>query len=244
MRAFSRLAVVLAAIGTIEWASSVSAVVTVAADAQSSPVVQPSFTPTYTPSNADLLHLLVPSASSGNFALESSTGLSALTDGLYPTLNTGVVGSHPGLATGGNNGGTSVTYNLAAASTINQLVVFGGWNDNGRDQQLFNVEFNSGLGFVSLPLSGANTSGGNVNFNPAVGASLQSATRITISDDGGAPLATGVTQIRFNFPSTPAVENGYTGYAELDAIGVVPEPASIALLTFASAGLLLRRRRS
>ena len=80
-----------------------------------------------------------------------------------------------GLGGGGSNTGTSVTYNLGAnplGYNISAIVVYGGWNDNGRDQQLYTVSYSliGDAGFIALP---------TVNFNPAVGANLQTANRST-----------------------------------------------------------------
>lgn len=193
------------------------------------------FTPTYTPLTNDLINGLSPISSAGTFTLEASDGTPALTNGAYPPLATGVVGSHIGLATGGNGGGagTQVTY-VFTMSNIARVDVYGGWNDNGRDEQEFSLEFssNGGATFGSPILSG--------EFNPTVGASLQSATLVRISDNAG-PLATAVNALRvsFNFP----VENGYVGYAEIDVVAV-PEPGALGLLGLAAAGLAAWRRRS
>ncbi len=192
------------------------------------------FTPTFAPLSNDLINGLSPSSASGNFTLEVSDGTPALTNGVYPPLSTGVVGSHVGLATAGNGGGsgTQVTY-LFSASNIDRVDIYGGWNDNGRDEQQFTLEFssNGGVSFGSPILSGS--------FNPTVGAGLQSATLVRISDNAG-PLATGVNAIRVNFLG---VENGYTGYAEIDVVAV-PEPGSSVLLGLLTVGLAARRRRA
>ncbi len=214
-------------------AASASAAVVVTTSVQIGDGVTP-FTPSYAPLASDLINGASPLSSLGNFTLEASDGTPALTNGAYPALSTGVVGSHIGLATAGNGGGagTQVTY-LFTTSNIARVDVYGGWNDNGRDEQDFTIQFSTdgGLNFGSLILSG--------EFNPIVGAGLQSATLVSISDNAG-PLATGVNAIRLNF--TNAVENGYTGYAEIDVVAV-PEPGAMGLLALATLGLATARRR-
>jgi hypothetical protein len=149
-----------------------------------------------------------------------------------------------GLGGGGSGTGTSVTYglNLSLAPQgydISSIVSLGGWNDNGRDQQLFTVFYST----VANPNTFLQI-GDPVNFNPNVAANIQSATKVTISDSANAALAVGVGALRFDFPA--GVENGYTGYAELAATGspTVPEPSSAAMLALTCGLMGSRRRRS
>jgi hypothetical protein len=222
------------------------AAVTVTTDSQAAPAAGgASFTPTYTPSSTDLINGLTPSASSGDFALELAGGLPALTDGVYGTITQpggAPDRTHGAFATAGNTAGTTVTYTLNTAASplgydINSIVVYGGWNDNGRDQQLYQVLYST----TANPTNFINLA--SANFNPTVPADTQSATRTTIADPTAGRLATNVAALRFNFLNP---ENGYTGYAEIDVLGsaTVPEPAGLALLGLGATALLARRRRS
>lgn len=174
----------------------------------------------------------------GNFAQEATGGLAVLTNGLVPpTIIRGQAANPTGFnyadfATAGNTGGTTVTYNLAGPSTITSIQTYGGWQDSGRDQQNYVVQFSTnGTDFTTF---------GTVDFNPAgVPAGRPNATRVTLTSTGD--TLTDVVALRFNFGTT---ENGYSGYDELVAYGtVVPEPTSLGLLGLGSLGLLARRRR-
>ena len=204
----------------------------------------PSFTTTtdlIDGSASDLLAGLTATSSSGNFTLESSPGLGVLTDGRFQDIGISGPGQpHDAFATagGGNGSGTVVTYNLDLTGAtlgydISRINVYGGWNDGGRDQQHYTVAF--------APVSDLTnfTDVLTVDFNST---GNQVANVTGIEDDGGGNIGTGVGAIRFTFNT---VENGYTGYAELDAIGVatVPEPSSIALLGLGGLAFILHRRK-
>lgn len=200
------------------------------------------FSPSYVVSTTDLINGATPTSSSGaaGFALETAGGLPVLTDGAYGTINDGVTGAHPAFATGGNTGGTFVTYSLGANGAgynISNIVVFGGWNDNGRDEQKYTVSYSTAAAPATfIPIT-------SVDFNPVIAGAVQSATKVTISDDTLGFLALGAANIKFDFSA--AVENGYTGYAEIDVNGVpTPEPATLGLFSAGAITLLMRRRRA
>ena len=184
---------------------------------QTGPGGNTTFTPTWTVAGASLIAGSAPSSvGSGSFTLESSGGVTILTDGVYGPILSGTTGTHPSFATGGTSGGNSVTYTLPAAATsgydLSNIVVYGGWNDSGRDQQGYAVSYstitNPGT-FVSLS---------TVNYNPTIPASVQSAIRITLAPATAAPLARNVAKVKFDFTAV-SVENGYTGYAEIGLFG-------------------------
>src|SRR4029077_13439957 len=66
---------------------------------------------------------------------------------------------------------------------------------------------------------------GVVNFNPAVAAGIQSATRVTLTHSTGV-LATNVAALKFDF-SSPSSENGYCGYAGITVFGTASIPPAI-----------------
>lgn len=194
------------------------------------------------PSSTDLINGMLPVASGpGDFQLEGSEGLPALTNGSISTFVGAGSGSdnHAGYATtGGGSGGQSVTYALSGKYNITRVVSFGGWADTGRDQQNYNI-WTSKDG-VTFDLIASPPSVNSAIPQPGSGGKNAVSHRIDTFNDSLPYLATGVSHIRFDFPG---VENGFTGTTELDVYGVVPEPASMALAGVAAAGLLLQRRK-
>jgi hypothetical protein len=163
------------------------------------------------PSSSDILNGLLPSASVGNFTLENSTGVAALTNGSVTTAygNQTAESDHSAYATAGVN--QSVTYALSGIYNLSSIVVYGGWNDAGRDQQHYNIltSNNAGSTFNFL---------GTIDINPGVQGTHVTpvSNRVAFTEDSLPNLATGVTHVRLEFLG---VENGYTGYTELDVFG-------------------------
>ena len=234
-----------AAMGTLALtATSAQAAVMVATETDVAPSAaglpapwhKTAYTPTFTaggPSGSDLLEGLSASSFSGNFESDGSAGLSALTNGSvqtyyhqhpndpdYPT-------THSAYASAGS--GHEAVYDLGATVDLAEIVIYGGWTDGGRDQQNVDVLWSAdNLSFTSLGATlGVNGSSGLISH------------RNSITDDGGT-LASGVRYIKLDFGN---VENNYTGYTEIDAFAVVPEPSTTALLGLGGLALILRRRK-
>ncbi|HEY7118187.1 MAG TPA: hypothetical protein VH475_16475 [Tepidisphaeraceae bacterium] len=207
----------------------------------------PSYTPPYTVSTSDLINGMSPSASAGDFGVEISGGLPALTNGAYEDITqTGGAPdrTHGAFATagGGSGTGSTVTYNLNTGASpggynLSNITVYGGWNDSGRDQQAYTVQY------ATVASPGTFVDLATVNFNPTVPDNTQTANRVIISETTLPFLATGVAAVRFNF--SPSTENGYSGYAEIDVNGsAVPEPGLFGLIgALGAMGLGIRPRR-
>ncbi len=181
------------------------------------------FVPTWTVAPGSLIAGQSPSSvGGGNFSLYHAGGVAVLTDGTFGWLNYWPnVGSSPTEVTGGTaagGAGQSVTYTLTGSASgynLTNLVVYGGWGDAGRDQQAYTVYYSTIAApttFISL---------GSVNYLPVNPAGVQCATRATLIPANGV-LATNVAAVKFDF-TTPAGENGYEGYSEIDVFGV-PTP--------------------
>jgi hypothetical protein len=196
------------------------------------------YTPTFPsggPSATDLINGSLPSASNGNFQEETSAGTVALTNGSVATFygTQTAASDHTAYATGHN--GDSVTYALGGPSNLSSIVIYGGWNDGGRDAQHYDV-LTSTDGATFNPL-------GSIDINPGVqGADTTPiSNRVAFTEDSLPNLAVGVTHVRLNFLG---VENGYTGYTEIDVFGApVPEPMTGAMACMALIGALRLRRR-
>jgi hypothetical protein len=163
------------------------------------------------PSSTDIINGFLPSAQQGNFTRETSAGVVALTNGTVQTAygNQTADSLHAAYATGGD--GEFVTYALSGIYNLTSIVIYGGWNDAGRDQQRYDVltSNNAGSTFTLL---------GSIDINPGVqGTDITPVSnRVAFTNDAGPNLATGVTHVRINFLG---VENGYTGYSEVDIFG-------------------------
>jgi hypothetical protein len=112
-----------------------------------------------------------------------------------------------------------------------EIQLFGGWNDNGRDLQKYQVSY-------SLVGSSAFTPLGSLEFSSQAAGGLPSAVWGAFDT-----TLTGVDGVRIDFPT--GQEAGYSGLGEVDVVGVasVPEPASAMLGLLAGGALIARRRR-
>ncbi|MBN1851201.1 MAG: hypothetical protein JW829_00695 [Pirellulales bacterium] len=176
-----------------------------------------SYTPAFPsggPSSSDIIEGSMPVAVVGNFTLENSAGVIALTNGSVATAYGDGTGNspHAAYATGGDGGGTSITYSLAGFYNLSSMVIYGGWNDAGRDAQHYNISTSADAGQTFNLLTTFDNSPGEaqgVVTNPV-------SHRVAFTEDTLPSLATGVTHIRLDFL---AVENAYTGYTEIDVFG-------------------------
>ena len=202
-------------------------VVTPTYDAQSGPGP---FAP-YTPLSNDLLQTKVSSVTPltpGSFSEENSGGIPTLTNGAFSISG----GTNPELATGFSDSSVVFALDLTGAPQgydISRVIGYGGWNDVGRDRQLFEVYY-SVIGDSGFTLMGtADFNPSNVNGVSAVRSTFDTALSF-------------VDAIRIDFPG--GQENGYAGYGEFDVVGVasVPEPVTAGLLLVGMATLSMRRR--
>jgi hypothetical protein len=169
-------------------------------------------------------------AGPGNFTLQ--TGLasdpSVLVDG---ELTNGL----PGMVSLGwvnVDAGQSMTYYLPAGPAngydLTNIAVYGGWTDDGRNEQEYQVLYST----VAEPA--VFNSIGTFDYNPPFSDGGPSATRTTIVPVSGA-LAHNVYAVQFNFNLQP--KNDWEGYSEITingkaSLGVVPIlTADIAPLT-------------
>jgi hypothetical protein len=137
-------------------------------------------------------------------------------------------GNNSTLATCGPNAGHSITYTLAGSPSgydITNIVVYGGWSDNGRDQQAYTVYYST----IANPTVFNVLS--SVSYNPAVGGGVRTTDRVTFSSPTASPLAGNVAKVMFDFTS-PSGENLYSGYAEIAVFGSASAPVSQAPVLF------------
>ena len=180
------------------------------------------FTPLWTVAPGSVIAGQLPSSvGSGNLSDPSGGAgtVAVLTDGAFGWLNA-KGGNSPTEVTGGTNAGQSVTYTLNGSIggyILTNIVVYGGWGDAGRDQQAYTIYYSTTAAPTTfIPLASA-------NYNPTNPAGVESATRATFLSATGGPLATNVAALMFDF-TTPAGENGYSGYSEIAVYGAPLSP--------------------
>jgi hypothetical protein len=181
------------------------------------------FTPTWTVPAGSLIAGTLPTSSTDASSTDNFVngngggdcgGVPVLTDGLLGPIGGGV---NTAFAAGGSQAGETVTYTLAGGGSgynLSRIVVYGGWQDNGRDEQAYTISYSTAKNpstfttLEALPNTAALT-GGDPN-----------STRLTFTANGGGYLATDVAAVEFNF-ATGNGENGWEGYSEIGIYGAL-----------------------
>ena len=192
------------------------------------------FTPGWTvQTNGDLILHHAPTTALGNFS-EDVTGCSvnSLTAGGSLTINQiqGYDGTtcSTNYVTCGNGGGagSEIVYTLNGSPsgyTITNITVYGGWQDNGRDQQAYTIYYSTTAAPADFLYFAA------VNYTPSLPGYTPSATRVTLAPTtSGGVLLSNVAEVEFNFTS-PASENGWCGYAQIAMLGF-QTPAQLPII--------------
>src|SRR5665213_1779303 len=117
--------------------------------------------------------------------------------------------------------GQSMTYTLPAGTygyNITNITVYGGWADDGRNEQKYQVLYST----VSAPTTFVSI--GTFDYNPTFSSSEPNATRTTLMPATGA-LAQNVYAVEFNFNLQS--KNNWNGYSEITvngkpSTGVIP----------------------
>ena len=97
----------------------------------------------------------------------------------------------------GSSAGSTIIYTLTGSTNgynLTNITVYGGWANNGRDQQAYTVYYST----VSAPTNFIYLA--VVNYNPSIASGIQSATRVTLTSSTGV-LATNVAAVKFDFTS-------------------------------------------
>ena len=178
--------------------------------------------PNWTIETDSLIAGQLPSAAgTGDFAHYGigASGLSALTDGTYGSVDDGSCYATCGGPA--SSCGTSVTYTLANSvngSDITNIVVYSGWANNGRDGHFYHISYST----VSAPTTFIPLTG--VFYNPPGGNSPIS-DRVAIATSTGAPLAKNVYNLKFDFSEQANnMDNGASLFAEIIVEGVNSAP--------------------
>jgi hypothetical protein len=162
-------------------------------------------------------------AGAGNYGLEA--GLAG-----DPTiLADGALGdSKPAMVSCGplNGAGLSMTYTLNTSSATNgfdltNIVVYGGWPDDGRNEQKYQILYST----VAAPATFSSI--GTFDYNPSFTSGEPNATRVTLIPATGV-LAQNVAAVQINWNLQGSVpKNGWEGYSEITISGTNAAPVAV-----------------
>ena len=162
-------------------------------------------------------------AGAGNYGVE--TGINGdptiLADGNLSNDKFGMVSCGPL-----SGAGLSMTYTLNTSSATNgydltNIVVYGGWPDDGRNEQKYQVLYST----IAAPTTFSSI--GTFDYNPSFASSDPNATRVILTPATGA-LAQNVAaiQINWNLQGSPP-KNGWEGYSEITVAGTRSAPVAV-----------------
>lgn len=179
------------------------------------------FTPTWALASGSLISGALPTTATyqNSFGLEGASGTPAFTDNQI-----GHVGNadNSKLVTCGPGGGQTVIYTLTGSQggyNISNIVTYGGWSDNGRNQQAYTVSYST----VTSPTTFVTLDG--LLAAPGVGG-VPNMSRVTLAPSSGGILASNVYAVKFDFTTPAATDAGsdYQGYSELQIFGAPTTP--------------------
>ncbi len=190
------------------------------------------FTPTWTlPANSLIAGVQPYAADTNNFKLFGCFGTNILTDGTFGAISPAAAGEIMATMGNPNAGGAPadfVTWLLPANANgwdITNIVIYGGWTDNGRDQQSINILYST----IAAPtvFSSEVT---QVNFLPNAPTLVQVAARSSLTSGTASPaMAHNVAGIQFNMNIQAGGynENGWEGYSQFQVFGTASAPAPV-----------------
>jgi len=208
-------------------------------------------TPTWSLTPGSVIAGQSPGSTNGDFNLENNYGnrdVNSLTTGGDLTITPGggsstttssnyvICGNGTGPdGTNVESAGSLVIYTLLSGSgngfNLTNITVYGGWKDNTRGQQAYNIYYAT----VSAPtnfilLGSVNYTPVNNGYNPqhpTTPGYTRTATRVTLAA-ATSMLATNVAAVKFDF-TNPASQNGYVGYSQIAvfATGVPSAPTGL-----------------